>query len=77
MFLARRGLLRARSRFPEIVENAESVTEGMKSLDGAVMLAKQMLSQLSYTPTGGFILGQVCRLGQEMPQACVLLMKEE
>ncbi len=36
-----------------------------------------MLSQLSYTPTGGFILGQVCRLGQGMPLVCVLLVKEE
>jgi len=37
------GLLRARSRFPEIVENTESVTEGIEQLEGAVELAKQML----------------------------------
>jgi hypothetical protein len=50
MFLWARGLLRARSRFPEIVENKENVDEGMEPLDGAVELAKQVLSQLSYTP---------------------------
>jgi hypothetical protein len=42
MFLWPRGLLRARSRFPEIVENAESVVKGMERLDGAVELAKQV-----------------------------------
>ena len=51
MFLCSRGLLRARSRFPKIVENTENVDEGMERLDGAVELAKQVLSQLSYTPT--------------------------
>jgi len=56
MFLWPRGLLRARSRFPEIVENTESVVEGMERLDGAVELAKQVLSQLSYTPTVGVLI---------------------
>jgi hypothetical protein len=46
------GLLRARSRFPEIVENVENAKEGMEILDGPVELAKQVLCQLSYTPTG-------------------------
>ena len=53
MFLKPQGLLRARSRFPEPVENKENADEGMERLDGAVELAKQMLSQLSYTPTAG------------------------
>ena len=38
------GLLRARSRLPEIVENIKNVTEGMERLDGAVELAKQVLT---------------------------------
>jgi hypothetical protein len=46
-----RGLLRARSRFPEIVENIEKVKERMECLECPNALAKQVLSQLSYTPT--------------------------
>ena len=42
MFLWSRGLLRARSRFPHIVENNENVVEGMEQLDGAVELAKHV-----------------------------------
>jgi hypothetical protein len=56
MFLWPRGLLRAGSRFPEIVEYTENVVEGMEQLDGAVELAKQVLSQLSYTPTVGSLI---------------------
>ena len=48
-----RGLLRARSRFPEIVENIENRGQRMESLECPNALAKQVLSQLSYTPTAG------------------------
>jgi hypothetical protein len=51
--LGLQGLLRARSRLPEFVENIENVKEGMEILDGSVELAKQVLCQLSYTPTAG------------------------
>jgi|SRR5437870_5576333 len=47
------GLLRARSRFPEIVGNIKNAEQGMEGLEGANALAKQVLSQLSYTPTVG------------------------
>jgi hypothetical protein len=36
-----RGLLRARSRFPEIVENNENAEQRKESLEGANALAKQ------------------------------------
>jgi hypothetical protein len=51
MLLQPRGLLRARSRFPEIVENSENRKQRMESLECRNALAKQVLSQLSYTPT--------------------------
>ena len=51
MFLCPRGLLRARSRFPEIVENIKNRKQRMESLECRKALAKQVLSQLSYTPT--------------------------
>jgi hypothetical protein len=50
-----RGLLRARSRFPEIVENIENRGQRMESLECPNALAKQVLSQLSYTPTDSAI----------------------
>jgi hypothetical protein len=52
MFLKSRGLLRARSRFPEIVENNENADEGMERLDGAVELAKQVFWVESPEQTG-------------------------
>src|SRR5467141_1107011 len=48
MQLQLRGLLRARSRFPEIVGNIKNAEQRMEGVEGA--LAKQVLSQLSYTP---------------------------
>ncbi len=39
------GLLGAKSRFPEIIENNESVLEEMERFDGALELAKQMHHQ--------------------------------
>ncbi len=45
-----------RSRFPEIIENTENVKQRVKRVEclkGANALAKQVLSQLSYTPTVG------------------------
>jgi hypothetical protein len=47
------GILRARSRSPEIVENIENREQRMESLECPNALAKQVLSQLSYTPTVG------------------------
>jgi hypothetical protein len=77
MFLWSRGLLRARSRFPEIVENKEDVVEGMERLDGAAELAKQVLSQLSYTPTAEaiFILEHFCLY--QNPFLRVLVVRSE
>src|SRR5437660_12148618 len=51
MLLWSRGLLRARSRFPEIVRNIRKRSKGMESLERGLVLAKQVLYQLSYTPT--------------------------
>ena len=51
MLLLSRGLLRARSRFPEIVENFRKAEQRKESLERANVLAKQVLSQLSYTPS--------------------------
>jgi hypothetical protein len=45
------GLLRARSRFPEIVENIENRRQRIESLEHPNALAKQVLSQLSHAPT--------------------------
>jgi hypothetical protein len=53
MLLSSRGLLRARSRFPEIVENIRNAKQRMKDLESGLVLAKQVLSQLSYTPAVG------------------------
>src|SRR5882762_6462417 len=53
MRLRRRGLLRARSRLPEIVGNIKNAEQRMEGLEGVNALAKQVLSQLSYTPTVG------------------------
>jgi len=41
------GLLRARSRFPQIVENIEKGKQGKEFLEHPNALAKQVLSQLS------------------------------
>jgi hypothetical protein len=49
-----RGLLRARSRFPEIVENIRNAGQRMELLERGFVLAKQVLSQLSYTPNEPF-----------------------
>jgi hypothetical protein len=38
------------SRFPEIVEKIKNAKQRMKRLEQGLVLAKQMLSQLSYTP---------------------------
>ena len=51
MLLLSRGLLRARSRFPEIVVNTRKREQRKESLERGLVLAKQALSQLSYTPT--------------------------
>ena len=51
MLLLSRGLLRARSGFPEIVENFRKGEQRKESLERANVLAKQVLSQLSYTPS--------------------------
>src|SRR5713226_6258878 len=53
MQLSLRGLLRARSIFTEIVGNIKNAEQRMEGLEGANALAKQVLSQLSYTPTVG------------------------
>jgi hypothetical protein len=45
------AIQRARSRSPEIVENIENRGQRMDSLECPNALAKQVLSQLSYTPT--------------------------
>src|SRR6266850_979976 len=42
-----------KSRFPEIVGNIKNAEQTMEGLEGANALAKQVLSQLSYTPTVG------------------------
>src|SRR6266850_3996813 len=53
MLLWPRGLLRARSRFPETVEKIRNAKQRMEGLERRLVLAKQVLSQLSYTPTVG------------------------
>jgi hypothetical protein len=40
-----RGLLRARSRFPETVGNSKNAEQRMEGLEGVNALAKQVLSQ--------------------------------
>jgi len=50
MLLWPRGLLRATSRFPEIVEKIRNAKQRMEGLERRLVLAKQVLSQLSYTP---------------------------
>jgi hypothetical protein len=48
--LCSQGLLRARSRFPEIVENIGKKKQRKESKERVSVIAKQVLSQLSYTP---------------------------
>ena len=45
------GLAVSEKQIPQIVENIETATQGMELLEYRVVLAKQVLSQLSYTPT--------------------------
>ena len=45
------GLAVSEKQIPQIVENIETTTQGMELLEYRVVLAKQVLSQLSYTPT--------------------------
>ena len=40
-------------QIPQVVEGIANRNEGVKPLERGGMLAKQMLSQLSYTPTAG------------------------
>ena len=51
MYLLFQGLLRGRSRLPESVVNIENRKQRMESLECRNALAKQVLSQLSYTPS--------------------------
>ncbi len=44
------GLAVSEKQIPQIVENIETTTQGMELLEYRVVLAKQVLSQLSYTP---------------------------
>src|SRR5439155_10801290 len=46
MLLWFRGLLRARSRFPEIVENIRNAKQRMEGLERGLVLAKQVLNLL-------------------------------
>ena len=45
------GLAVSEKQIPQIVENIATTTQGMELLEYRVVLAKQVLSQLSYTPT--------------------------
>src|SRR6516164_11118479 len=56
ILLSFRGLLRARSRFPEIVGIIRKQEQRKESLEPGLVLAKQVLSQLSYTPTSSELL---------------------
>ncbi|HWO38833.1 MAG TPA: hypothetical protein VNO32_59415 [Candidatus Acidoferrum sp.] len=47
------GLTSSEKQIPEIVENIENRRQRMESLECPNALAKQVLSQLSYTPTVG------------------------
>ena len=65
-----RGLPRARSRFPEIVGNTRKRKQRKESMECGLVLAKQVLSQLSYTPTVRvpFILKHFSRFQNPFPR---------
>jgi hypothetical protein len=47
------GLALSEKQIPQVVEKIESWGKTMESLERGRVLAKQVLSQLSYTPTAG------------------------